>query len=78
MKYKVDVDESLEKVMSASGSSLKHFMPHTMGAMRSAMIDVMKSSYIDGANAAHQAMKSESGSRSWDEAQKITESDYRE
>lgn len=52
------IDEALESVLRAAGSSLKHYtMPKTLAAMRDAMREVMKDSYISGSNDCAEAMK---------------------
>lgn len=52
------IDEALELVLRASGSSLKNYtMPSNLEKMREAMRKVMSDSYIDGSNAMYEAMK---------------------
>ena len=51
------IDEALESVLKASGSSLKHYeMPSTLKNMRATMRKIMSDSYIDGANAAYKIL----------------------
>ena len=49
------VDDALETIMKASGSSLKNYMPSTKESMRKAMLKIMKAEYISGSNACKQA-----------------------
>lgn len=52
------IDEALELVLRASGSSLKNYtMPSNLEKMREAMRKVMSDSYIDGSNAMYEVLK---------------------
>lgn len=52
------IDEALELVLRASGSSLKNYtMPSSLEKMREAMRKVMSDSYIEGSNAMFEIMK---------------------
>ena len=52
------IDEALELILRASGSSLKNYtMPSTLEKMRDAMRKVMAKSYIDGSNAMYEVLK---------------------
>lgn len=52
------IDEALESVLRASGSSIKNYtMPSSLEKMREAMRKVMSDSYIDGSNAMFEVMK---------------------
>jgi hypothetical protein len=51
------VDHNLEKVLRASGSSLKHYtMQKTLDEMRKAMLEIMANEYIEGSNDNFRAM----------------------
>lgn len=52
------IDEALESVLRASGSSLKNYtMPSNLEKMREAMRKVMLDSYIDGSNGMYELLK---------------------
>jgi hypothetical protein len=52
------VDAALESVLSAAGTSLKHYtMPSALDQMRKAMKKVMVDNYIQGSNDNFHAMK---------------------
>ena len=52
------IDEALESVLRASGSSLKNYtMPSNLEKMREAMRKVMSDSYIEGSNAMYEVLK---------------------
>jgi len=51
------IDEALERVLNAAGSSLKNYMPKTISKMREEMLDIQKIEYIAGLDAAHRAIK---------------------
>ena len=52
------IDEALELILRASGSSLKNYtVPLNLEKMRSAMRKVMSDSYIAGSNAMYEALK---------------------
>lgn len=52
------IDEALELVLRASGSSLKNYtMPSSLEKMREAMRKVMSDSYIEGSNAMYELLK---------------------
>lgn len=52
------IDEALESVLRASGSSLKNYtMPSNLEKMREAMRKVMSDSYIAGSNAMYEVLK---------------------
>jgi len=52
------IDEALELILRASGSSLKNYtVPLNLEKMRSAMRKVMSESYIAGSNAMYEALK---------------------
>jgi hypothetical protein len=45
------IDEALDRVLRASGSSLKHYtMPATLTKMRSTMREIMSENYMAGVN----------------------------
>lgn len=37
------IDEYLETILRAAGSSLRHYMPYSKDALRKAMVDVLQS-----------------------------------
>ena len=52
------IDEALELILRASGSSLKNYtVPLNLEKMRSAMRKVMSASYIAGSNAMYEVLK---------------------
>lgn len=52
------IDEALELILRASGSSLKNYtMSSTLEKMRDAMMQVMSESYIAGSNAMYEVLK---------------------
>lgn len=52
------IDESLELILRAFGSSLKYYTtPSTLEKMRDAMRQVMSDSYIAGSNAMYEVLK---------------------
>lgn len=52
------IDEALELILRASGSSLKNYtVPSNLEKMRSAMRKVMSESYISGSNAMYEVLK---------------------
>lgn len=54
------IDEALELVLRASGSSLKNYtMPSNLEKMREAMRKVMSDSYIEGSNAMFEIIKND-------------------
>lgn len=54
------IDEALESVLRASGSSLKNYtMPSSLEKMREAMRKVMSDSYIEGSNAMFEIIKND-------------------
>lgn len=49
------IDEALELILRASGSSLKNYtMPSSLEKMREAMRKVMSASYIEGSKATYE------------------------
>lgn len=54
------IDEALESVLRASGSSLNNYtMPSSLEKMREAMRKVMSDSYIEGSNAMFEIIKND-------------------
>ena len=44
------IDANLERILQASGSSLRHYEPYTKDKLRAVMRSIMSESYITGSN----------------------------
>jgi hypothetical protein len=54
------IDEALDKVLRAAGSSLDNYtVPKTREAMREAMRGVMRAAWVEGSNAGWKAARGE-------------------